>query len=433
MATCECAVDGFCSRYNRDMRGRLRDICRGENVDAGTAAQYRSIWLAQKDGLPVPDQANPVTCPHGGDSVRLPDGSAKTRECGTCPHGEHPKVFYCHHPARELDEVTATDCQSCLYKPRDVSKARRLVLKNYLSPGDVCVMTAAIYSLHKAHPGKFVTAVDTSCPAIFEHNPDVVPLDMMRKGGDEIQTHYPLINQSGQVAVHFLQGYVDFLEEALNVKIPLATNRPMLYLSRREKSWMDQVHEKLGRHKKFWIVNSGRKMDFSAKHYGTESYQRVIDMLKGKILFVQIGQSDHHHPPLKNVLNLVGCTDLRQLIRLAYHAEGAIGGVTLLQHLMAAWQKPYVCVMGGRESVNWNSYPVQRLLHTIGSLPCCRDSGCWRSRIIPLLDGDEEKNKSLCDSPVMGDEPVGRCMTMIPPEQVCQAVESYYNGGVRSY
>lgn len=418
---CECTQDGQCPRYGREMAGRLREICRGENVDAGTAAQYRALWLSQKDGQPV--QPNPVTCPHGGDDVRLPDGSAKTRDCATCG-GLRPKVFYCHHPARELDEVTGQDCQQCAYKPRDVSKARRLILKNYLSPGDVLVMSAAIYSLHKAHPGKFVTAVDTSCPAIWEHNPDVVPADMMRSVAEVVEAHYPLINSSNQTAVHFMEGYARFLEDVLGVRIPLATNRPMLYLSKREKTWMDQVHELTGRHQKFWLVNAGKKWDFTTKFWGSDRFQAVVDSLRGKVLFVQIGEASHHHPPLKNVLNLVGKTDLRQAIRLCYHAQGGLGGVTFLQHAMAAFEKPYVCILGGREAVQWTSYPRQQLMHTIGAMPCCHDGGCWRSRVVALPDGDE-KNNSLCTQPVIGDEPVGRCMTMIEPADVKSAILRY--------
>ncbi len=303
--------------------------------------------------------------------------------------------------------------------------ARTLILRNYLSPGDILAMTAAVYSLHKQHPGQFVTAVDTAAPALWEHNPDVVTIEQANeRGAETVQTHYPLIQSCNQRAVHFLQGYCDFLEENLRVKVPLLTNRPMLYLSTEEKAWMDQVQELTGKQRKFWVICAGRKADYTTKFWGTENYQRLIDSMRGRVLFVQVGEAGHHHPPLRNVVNLVGKTDLRQLVRLCWHAEGGVGGVTLLMHMMAALEKPYVCIMGGREPVSWNAYPKMQLMHTIGSLPCCRNEGCWKSRTVALGDGSEQDN-SLCEDPVLGEEPIPRCQALIRPEQVAERILLY--------
>lgn len=41
---CQCPADGFCQRYQRDMAGRLREICRGENIATEKAAKYRANW-----------------------------------------------------------------------------------------------------------------------------------------------------------------------------------------------------------------------------------------------------------------------------------------------------------------------------------------------------------------------------------------------------
>ena len=56
------------------------------------------------------------------------------------------------------------------------------------------------------------------------------------------------------------------------------------------------------------------------------------------------------------MINLAGQTDHRQLIRLAWHARGGLGPVTYLQHLCAAWEKPYICLLGGREPATWVHY-----------------------------------------------------------------------------
>lgn len=297
--------------------------------------------------------------------------------------------------------------------------ARKLILLNHLSPGDVLVMTAAVHSLQQQNPGKFRLAVDTTAQALWEHNPDVESLDTARAEQWEVlQTHYPLVNQSNQRAVHMMHGYCDFFEFALKVPVPLIVNRPQLYLSPEEKSWLGQVEQEFGYKGKFWLIGAGRKPDFTCKFWGTSNYQRLVDLLRGKVVFVQVGAAEHHHPPLRGVHSLVGKTDLRQLVRLMYHAEGAVGGTTLLMHLAAALEKPYVCIMGGREPVPWNSYPRQQLLHTVGCLPCCREGGCWRSRTVKLGDGSEQDG-SLCECPTPdGDEMVPKCLAMIRPEEV---------------
>lgn len=378
-------------------------------------------------------------CPH-----RSAEATGE-RECESCNGRVRLKTFSCDHP-KKPDEVTMGDCAACEYRPQREAtvepatapvsaEARRvLLLRHHLSPGDVLVMTAAIHSLHKAHPGRFLTAVETSADAIFENNPDVASvLDPVRLTAERIEMHYPAINKArdggggllslgcNERGIHFMQGFCEHLEQVLGVRVPLLTNRPHLYLSDEEKGWMSQVQEVTAQPTPFWLVCAGRKDDYTAKHWGAAAFQEVVDRLRGKVQFVQVGSNEHHHPPLRGVLNLVGKTDMRQLIRLAWHAQGGLGGVTLLQHLMAAHEKPYVCILGGREPVTWNTYPRQQTFHTIGALDCCRAGGCWQSRVVPLGDNDE-KDKSLCRYPTFGDESVPKCMAMIRPAEVADRI-----------
>lgn len=308
------------------------------------------------------------------------------------------------------------------------STMRKITLVNHLSPGDVLCMSGAIECLHRQFPGQFATAVDTTCNAIYESNPHIVPAD---ETFERIQTEYPLIHHCGSRAVHFLQGYVDFLREKLGVPLELSVNRPYVYLSDDEKSWMGRVQEVLGRPARYWVLNAGHKQDYVAKHYPW--YQEVVDRLQGKVQFVQIGEKDHMHKPLRGVIDQIGKTSHRELIRLVYHADGVLCGITFLMHLAAAFEKPAVIVAGGREPRSWNVYPGQVLLSTVGQLPCCKAGGCWKSRTIPLHDGDE-KDKSLCEYPMPVSEGFApKCMTMISPAEIAGAVEKYYIGGVLNY
>jgi hypothetical protein len=52
--------------------------------------------------------------------------------------------------------------------------------------------------------------------------------------------------------------------------------------------------------------------------------------------------------------------------------------------------------------------------------------------VVALNDG-HERDRSLCELPVLGDDPVARCMAMIRPEEVAAAVERYYLGGTLTY
>src|SRR5439155_9370979 len=171
------------------------------------------------------------------------------------------------------------------------------------------------------------------------------------------------------------------------------------------KSWYFQVHELAGQDIPFWIVAAGGKYDVTIKWWQTQRYQKVVDHFRGKVLFVQVGELAHQHPRLDGVVDLRGKTDLRQLVRLIYHAQGVICPVTCLMHLAAAIEtKPgappnraCVVVAGGREAVHWEAYPHHQFIHTVGALPCCANGGCWRSRTRPLGDGDErDRPQQLC-------------------------------------
>jgi len=232
-----------------------------------------------------------------------------------------------------------------------------------------------------------------------------------------IEAEYPLIHLSNQLPVPFLEGYSRDLSGKLGVMIPMLVRRPVLYLSDDEKSWMSQVQERVGKRVPFWLVNAGIKNDFTAKSWPVEHYQSMVNATKG-VLWVQVGEA--YHPRLDGVLDLCGKTDMRQLIRLVWHASGGVGPCTFLMHLCAAFEKPYVCLSGGREPVNWVTYPKQHTLHSIGALDCCRDHACWRSRTLP----DGKDDDSVCDMPIPGKwrwSP--KCMSMIDPVEVVSIVK----------
>lgn len=348
-------------QYNREMVGRERDICRGVDVDLGTAANFRTLW------------------------------------------------------AREAGVTTSV--------PRTTLTPIPLLLRTDHAPGDDVAMTAAIYSLHRSHPGRYVTAVESKWPEVFAHNPDVVAAESIPDASwNTVQMHYPAIHQSNDRGIHFMQGWCEHLEAALGIQVPLLTNRPRLYF--------DDTPQPVG---DYWLVCSGGKRDFTNKLWGQHNYQEVVDCLAGMsrqpiptVKFIQVGSSVDDHPRLRGVHYMVGWTNLRGLFDLVRRSRGVLCGVSLLMHVAAALEKPTVVIAGGREPVQWNSYPKQQYLHTVGALPCSDSQGrvggaCWRSRVLPLGDGtilDED----TCQRPVDG---LSECMRMIRPAEVADLIVRY--------
>jgi ADP-heptose:LPS heptosyltransferase len=316
---------------------------------------------------------------------------------------------------------------------------KKLVLRNLLSPGDIVMLTAAVRDLHRCYPNQFETDVLTSCPELWDNNPYVTRLNENDPDVEVIDCDYPLIGRSNQTPYHCLHGFSEFLNNHLNLNIRPTAFKGDIYISDLEKSWYSQVHELTGEDTPFWIVVAGGKFDVTIKWWQTERYQEIVDHFKGRIQFVQVGERGHHHPKLNGVIDLRGKTDLRQLVRLVYHSQGVLCGVTALMHLAAAVEvkeggplnRPCVVIAGGREPVHWEAYPHHQFIHTIGQLPCCAQGGCWRSRTVPLGDGDERDQPERLCVDVVGKLP--RCMDMITSAEAVRRIEKYFDGGVVRY
>lgn len=348
---CDCKEDGYCLRYNKYMGGRFREICAGINIDLGTAAAFREQW----------EREATAHTPTSGGMPPVP-----------------------------------------------------LKLITDQAPGDTVCMTAAIYSLHKTHPGKFITAVESPYPEVFKHNPDVVNAETIPDALD-LRMHYPAIHKCNERAIHFMQGWCEFLGYALGINVPLLTNRPRIYFRTPNPPCSD-----------YWVICSGGKKDFTNKLWGHRNYQKVVDELKGDVRFIQVGDQMEDHPPLLGAEDRVGETTLRELFDLVRKARGVVCGVSLLMHVAAALEKPAIVIAGGREPVPWNAYPKQTYIHTVGALPCTDIQGnvgqaCWRSRVVPLGDGTM-LDKDTCERPVNG---LPQCMRMIDPLRVAEIILSY--------
>ena len=308
----------------------------------------------------------------------------------------------------------------------------KLILENWLSPGDIVMLTAAVRDLHRAHPGRFQTDVRTSCPALWEHNPHLTPLDPAAADVRSLVCHYPLIHQSNRQPLHFIHGFMEFLNAELNLQIRPTEFKGDLHLAPHETEPLPAVRELVAADRPYWIIAAGGKYDYTIKWWHRRRWQGVVDHFQDRLNFVQVGETGHYHPPLKGVIDLRGKTSLRELVRLVHHAEGIVCPVTLLMHLAAAVPLPAgrkrlrqcVVVAGGREPAHWEQYPGHHFLHTIGQLDCCATGGCWKARTAPLGDGTRwDEPAQICSR--VTPEHLPACMAAISVAQVTFIIERF--------
>ena len=293
------------------------------------------------------------------------------------------------------------------------------------------MLTAAVRDLHACYPGAYATDVRTSCPDLWQNNPHITPLEESDPEAETIDCHYPLIHQSNTRPYHFIHGFISYLNEVLQLDIQPTLFKGDVHLSDDEKEWTSHIQDGIGEGMRYWLINAGGKRDFTTKWWPVERFQSVVDHFQGAIEFVQIGEAGHVHQPLRGVIDLLGASSLRQLVRLVYTADGCLSPVSLLMHLAEAvdtrsgmpQNRPCVVVAGGREPPHWEAYPHHQFIHTVGMLLCCDNGGCWKARVVPLNDGSPlDDPEMLCVQPING---VPRCMNMIKPDDVIRRIEGY--------
>jgi len=273
-----------------------------------------------------------------------------------------------------------------------------IVLRNMQSPGDVLMLTAALRDIKRWYP-HWEIDVKTSTDALWENNPYITRLtpgdvDMV------LGMEYPAIHESNQnKEVHFIHGFIKFINEKLNLQVKLTEFKPDIHLTdeEKEKKLPGEPDEP------FWIFVAGGKEDYPHKAMWTERWQEIVDHLDG-IPLVQSGGSDegHFHYTMKgdHVTNMVGKTpNMRDLMGLIYRSVGVISHVTFHMHLAMALDSYAVTVAGGLEPPNWEAYPTykHKYVHTIGELPCCGENACWKLKNCENLEDGKQKCFDIID------------------------------------
>ena len=304
---------------------------------------------------------------------------------------------------------------------------KKIIFRNFQNPGDVLVLTAAIRDLHLCYPQRYITDIRSPFPELWENNPYITPIDDKESEVEFIDCEYNAIERSNRTPIHFLQGFIEDFNNKLNLEIKISSYMPDIYLSLNERALPCSVERDK---RKLWIIVVGGNSSTTVKWWDPTRYQEVVDHFENRIQFVQVGLVEDYHPRLKNVLNIVGKTTIRELILLMHYADGVLCPITFAMHLAAAvecrdkrWPRACVVLAGGREPPHWEAYPHHQFLHTIGALSCCAFGGCWKWRTKPLGDGKCYDHYSYrCLFP---DGEFPRCMNLIQPRDVIQKIEMY--------
>jgi ADP-heptose:LPS heptosyltransferase len=319
----------------------------------------------------------------------------------------------------------------------------RVLLKQFQSPGDILMLTAAVRDL-KTHKPEWKINVETSCPEIWLNNINLSPSVTESNADFVINSDYKHeVNKSNQRGYHFSRAFTDNLSEVLKINIPISGHGPDIYFSQ------DEINHDLGLGE-YWIINAGGKYDFTAKWWNPDHYQEVVNHFKGKIKFIQVGAREHHHPQLNNVQNLIGKTSIRTLMLMAKKSQGAITPVSFLMHVTGNMDSiyggkvPAIVLAGGREQTSWESYDNHNYISRVGMYKCCDMGACWKTKATETFCEQEiQEKKTLDDTSICEDRVdlggkisspsgeakfyIARCMHEITPKEIIEKIELIQN------
>lgn len=314
---------------------------------------------------------------------------------------------------REL--IDAVLLETNIVKQDQKLDRKEYVFANRQRIGDILVMTAGIRDFKNAFPDTRVNVITTAMH-IWDHNPYIDKTLVANESNTIKIGPSKLTNASNRLDWHFANAYRMSIEDALNIHIPQGESRPDIWFTEEEYYASRIIKEP------YWIIVVGGEKGWGCKMYPLERWQEFINQNKD-IVFYQLGAREDNYQKLvgDNVVDYVGKTQdhntgIRDLFKLFLNAEGSIGLVSFHMHLSGALHKPCIVVAGAREPVSFTQYPGHQYLATDGCLPCA-ETACWHCNI------------DSCTDLVVNKEKVPKCVDIITPQDLTNALNRYYLGG----
>lgn len=335
------------------------------------------------------------------------------------------KDGHIHHimPKDEIAKVLTEDAASHITLPLSIGSPavatqveqkeppEQIVFHNRQAIGDILTMTCAIRDFKTAFP-KSRVGVITTASHIWDHNPYI---DHSFRDEQHILKIGPgfLTNKSNYWNLHMCNAFRMDIEQKLGITFPQGAIRPDVWMTQEEVNRPPLIPGP------YWLFVYGGEPGWTAKQY--HRWQEVINILKGKVQFVQIGAKSHPYPALDNTINYIGKTEdrqtgIRDLFNLFYHAQGTMGLVSMHMHLSAAFNNPCVVLAAAREPAWFTQYFGHQYIQTNGTMHCAEKTACWKC--------DVKACKNLVEGKLLP-----KCVEIIEPEEIAEGVLKYYKGG----
>ena len=304
---------------------------------------------------------------------------------------------------------------------------KSVFITQHLAPGDAAMVTAAVRDLKATYPDMRIN-VETTAQYLWDNNPHLDRSITRDNAEKVVEARYPLIHRSNQGVYNFFQTPRIYLAQQLELPIASGEYAVDVHLTEQEKK-----DNPFNLPQRYWIINAGFKSDFTCKGWEIERYAEVVHRLRGKVQFVQVGEaaSTHTHKPIPGAINLIGQTAGRKILPLIYRSAGVLSACSYPMVLSTMKTDPGVCrtlrpcvvLLGGREPIVWQQQRNAQVLHCCGLLDCCKDGGCWKSRVEIIQDGSD-KNNRICIHPVKtpSGQTIPLCMDLITVDEVVNKI-----------
>jgi hypothetical protein len=348
-------------------------------------------------------------------------------------------------------------------------KQRTVLFATFEGLREVVALSAVVRDLHVQHPGLFLTDVYTPRRQLWAHNPLIttLPWEAVPDNGAQSPDTYAvphsfnrIITSDSQLEVIVVESshrtlrcsaahasskhLTEVMTEEVSSKLGSALSPTALHghivLHESETSRPSRIEE-LGVSGPYWLVETGSDSRYSVNWWPMDAMQQVVNACRGLVTFVQVGLNVDYAPALEGVVSLVGCTDLREILKIMYHADGVVCGNTALVDIAAAVpvnpnspystrrgnKRPCVVIAGGDSTPLQYRYPHHEVLQTLGKLSCCQSTGCGKRVVRQLGEGgDEHPADEYCTNVVRGSSNIryAACRTAITPQMVIDAIHA---------
>jgi ADP-heptose:LPS heptosyltransferase len=240
---------------------------------------------------------------------------------------------------------------------------RKIIFILYTGLGDDVATTGILREIREKYPAYSID-IRTRHKDLFLYNPNITSLN---ESADDVEICVlrfdcmPIDLIESNLDIHFNEMHFSsqlhcIAQSKLNLQWDYKNIKPDLHLG----DTLNPVSEKIGFKGPYWLLNSGFHNIAPEKWY--PHYQKVIDLLQGKVQFVQHGGPSDTHTKLNGVLSIIGQTTPLELAAAFPNCSGSLGGLSSHMHLAAAFDRPCVVVAGGIEHPGSINYKNQTIL-----------------------------------------------------------------------